>query len=76
MGGDMIFYRFHEKGGSCVVITNDITGSNLPRAERGWTADGRTELKAGRGKRFGVDAGEIIATIEREGYYVGSVRNT
>lgn len=71
----MIFYRFHEKDGPCVVITNDITGSNLPRAESGWKADGRTELKEGRGKRFGVDIGEIIAAIERDGYYVGSVRN-
>lgn len=71
----MIFYRFHEKNGSSVVITNDITGSNLPRVENGWTADGRTELTAGRGKRFGVDVGEIIDAIQRDGYYMGAVRN-
>jgi hypothetical protein len=71
----MIFYRFHEKGGTSVVITSDITGSNLPRVEGGWAADGRTEIQEGRGKRFGVDAGEIIATIQQAGYYMGAVRN-
>src|SRR5689334_13566883 len=35
-GGVMLFYRFHEKGGPSVVITNDITGANLPRVEGGW----------------------------------------
>ena len=70
----MLFYRFHEKGGPSVVITNDITGANLPGVESRWIADGQTEIKEGRGKRFGVEVGEIIATIQREGYYVGAVR--
>jgi hypothetical protein len=74
--GDMIFYRFHEKDGPCAVITNDITGSNLPKSERGWIADGRTELTEGSESQIGVDVDEVIATIEQEGYYVGSLGST
>ena len=70
----MIFYRFHEAGGPTVVITNDITGANLPKAENVWTADGQTEINEGGGLRLGVNPKEIINAIEREGYFVGSVR--
>ncbi len=71
----MIFYRFHEKDGHLVAITNDITGSSLPKAAGGWRADGQTEIKEGGAKRLGTDPKEIIATIEREGLFIGTVHN-
>lgn len=70
----MLLYRFHEAGGSTVVITNDITGANLPKCEGVWKADGQTEISAGGGRRLGVDPEEIIAAIERDGIFVGSAR--
>ena len=70
----MIFYRFHEAGGPAVVITNDITGANLPKIDSVWTADGQTEIREGGGTRLGVEAREIIGAIEREGFFVGSLR--
>ena len=72
----MIFYRFHEEGGPSVVITNDITGSNFPRGDMGWRADGRTEIKEGHGKRLGVEAREIIAAVHKDGYFMGSIRRS
>ena len=68
----MIFYRFHESAGRTVAITDDITGAKLPKAEGSWKADGQTEVSE-RGKlRFGVQPEEIIATIAREGFFLGS----
>ena len=69
----MIFYRFHEAGGSAVVITSDITGANLPKTDNAWTADGQTEIREDGGSRLGVEAREIIEAIEREGFFVGSL---
>lgn len=71
----MICYRFHEVGGRGVVITGDITGSNFPRVEKGWRADGRTEIKAGDGKRLGVEARVILEAIEQDGYFLGSLNH-
>ena len=70
----MLFYRFHDANGPTVVITNDITGVNLPKSESVWKADGQTEISEGGGLRLGVNPKEIIAAIEREGIFVGSVR--
>jgi hypothetical protein len=70
----MIFYRFHEAGGPTVVITNDITGANLPKMENVWTADGQTQINEGGGVRLGAHPKEIINAIEREGYFIGFVR--
>ena len=72
----MIFYRFHEVGGLSVVITNDITGANLPRIDNPWKAEGQTEVRQGSGQRFGVESGTIIEAIERDGYFVGSLRRS
>ena len=72
----MLCYRFHEAHGPKVAITKDITGANLPKSESAWKADGQTEIIEGGGLRLGVDPKEIIAAIEREGYFVGSVRRT
>lgn len=71
----MIFYRFHEKDGPRIVITNDITGANLPKVGSGWKADGQTEVKEDGAQRLGVTPKEIIETIEREGFFMGSVHD-
>lgn len=75
MENDMIFYRFHEKDGPRIVITNDITGANLPKVGSGWKADGQTEVKEDGAQRLGVTPKEIIETIEREGFFMGSVHD-
>lgn len=71
----MTFYRFHEKDGPRVVITNDITGANLPKVGGGWKADGQTEVKQGGAQRLGASPGEIINVIERECFFMGSVHD-
>jgi hypothetical protein len=70
----MIFYRFHQASGAAVVITNDITGANLPKTDDVWLADGQTKITERGGARLGVDSRAIIDAIEREGFFVGSVR--
>lgn len=72
----MIFYRFHEKDGPSVVITNDITGGNLPRVGSGWKADGQTEVNERGVHRLGVDPRSIIQTINRDGFFMASVHDT
>ena len=72
----VICYRFHEEGGFSVVLTNDITGSNFPRAEKGWRADGQTQVRERDCKRLGAEASEILAAIQQDGYFMGSIRRT
>ena len=69
----MIFFRFHDSAGPAVAITDDITGTKLPKAIGSWKADGQTEVSEGGRLRFGVQPGEIIAVIAREGYFLGSL---
>ncbi|MGX7951425.1 hypothetical protein ACWPM1_02555 [Tsuneonella sp. HG249] len=68
----MIYFRFHEAGGQAVVITNDRSGSNLPKSSFAWKADGQTDVSKGGRGRFGETSDEIIATIERDGFFIGS----
>lgn len=67
----MIFYRFHQSDGE-VAITSDITGLNLPKRERAWRADGRTEISSGDRPRLKTESAEIIETIARDGFFLGS----
>ncbi|MFL0356618.1 hypothetical protein ACI5KX_09055 [Erythrobacter sp. GH1-10] len=66
----MPYYRFHEADGSAVVITDEISGTKLPKANSSWKADGLTEVVVGGRIRFGLEPSEIIATIERDGFYL------
>ena len=66
----MPYYRFHEADGSAVAITNDVSGASLPKANSSWRADGLTEVAAGGRTRFGVEPSQIIAAIERDGFYL------
>lgn len=59
-----------ELDGSAVVITNDISGAKLPRPNSVWKADGLTDLIAVSRQRFGIPPAEIIASIERDGFYL------
>jgi hypothetical protein len=63
-------YRFHEADGSAIAITDDVSGARLPKPTSGWIADGLTEVVAGGRMRFGVDPAEIIAVIEKDGFYL------
>lgn len=66
----MIYYRFHQAIGSLVVITNDISGANLPKSDSPWKADGQTQIDPQGRLRFGIEPSEIIETIERDGFFV------
>ncbi|QIG53748.1 hypothetical protein G6N82_05910 [Altererythrobacter sp. BO-6] len=66
----MTYYRFHEEDGSAVAITDGISGTKLPKPNSSWKADGLTEVIIGGRCRFGVEPAEIIASIEREGFYL------
>lgn len=66
----MIYYRFHQASGPLVVITNDPSGANLPKADSAWRADGQTQVDPRGRLRFGIDPRKIIATIERDGLFV------
>ena len=66
----MIYYRFHETSGPLIVITNDVSGANLPKANSAWRADGQTQVDPRGRPRFGIEPREIIATIERDGLFV------
>ena len=70
----MPYYRFHEADGSAAAITDDITGGKLPRPKSVWKADGLTNVEVGGRPRFGVETAEIIACIEREGFYLASMQ--
>lgn len=68
-GSELSYYRFHEADGSAAVITDDITGGKLPQPTSSWKADGLTVVIAGGRERFGVEPSEIIACIQRDGYF-------
>lgn len=70
----MPYYRFHQSDGPAVAITDDRSGAKLPNIGSEWKADGLTEVTIGGRKRFGVEPAEIIASIEREGFYLGSLQ--
>jgi hypothetical protein len=66
----VIYYRFHQAIGSLIVITNDVSGANLPKSSSVWRADGQTVVEPGGRVRFGVEPSEIIETVERDGFFV------
>ena len=70
----MPYYRFHEADGSATVITDDITGGTLPKANSAWKADGLTEVIVGGRSRFGVEPAAIIASVQKDGFYLASLR--
>jgi len=69
----LAFYRFHQSSGALVAISNDITGANLPKAEGAWKADGLTKVEPGDRPRLGATAEAILAAIEKEGFFLGSL---
>lgn len=66
----VIYYRFHQTSGPLIVITNDVSGANLPKADNPWRADGQTQIEPLGRPRFGIEPDEIIATIELDGLFV------
>jgi hypothetical protein len=71
----MPYYRFHQSQGPAVAITDDRSGAKLPDISSVWRADGLTEVVVGGKQRFGVEPAEIIALIERDGFYLGSLQS-
>lgn len=53
-----------------MAITNEVSGARLPKANSSWKADGLTEVAVGGRVRFGVEPAQIIAAIERDGFYL------
>lgn len=71
----MPYYRFHQSDGPAVAITDDRSGAKLPDIGAVWKADGLTEVVVRGRQRFGVEPAEIIASIERDGFYLASLRS-
>ncbi|MFZ9396238.1 MAG: hypothetical protein ACO25F_09290 [Erythrobacter sp.] len=55
-----------------MAITDGISGAKLPKPNSSWKADGLTDVVAGGRSRFGVETAQIIAAIEREGFYLAT----
>jgi hypothetical protein len=66
----MVLYKFGARG-SRVALTQDKTGSNLPEDGRPWKPLGPTEIDASGGpSRIGADSTDIIAAIEKYGFFI------
>jgi hypothetical protein len=65
----MLLYKFGARG-SRVALTQDKTGSNLPEDGRPWKPLGSTRVDASVGRQIGADSADIIAAIEKDGFFV------
>jgi uncharacterized membrane protein len=65
----MLLYKFGARG-SRVALTQDKTGSNLPEDGRPWKLLGLTRVDASDGPRIGADSTDIIAAIEKDGFFI------
>jgi hypothetical protein len=64
-------YVFRPTYGSARAVTNDSTGQNLPRRPVGnWTYERDIDVKPGGGPLIGADSDDIVASIDRRGYYL------
>ena len=71
----MKLYKFQASTGMGTALSKDQTGANLPaRTLGGWLPQGTLDIQATDGPRIGADSAEIIAAIERDGYYVSSAK--
>ena len=65
----MLLYKFGAYG-SRVALTQDRAGSNLPEDGRPWKPLGSTRVNASDAPRIGADSADIIAAIEKDGFFV------
>jgi hypothetical protein len=65
----MLLYKFGAHG-SQVALTQDETGSNLPQSGRPWKPLGSTRIDASYGPRIGANPADIIAAIEKDGFFI------
>jgi hypothetical protein len=71
MGVGVKCYVFRLTYGSGGAVTNDRTGQNLPGRPLGnWTYDGDVDVKPGGGPLIGADSDDVLASIDRRGYYL------
>lgn len=68
----MKLYKF--TSGGRVAVTKDKTGSNLPSGK--WKFESEMEINAGDGPRIGASSAQILAGIERDGYFIWPVKKS
>ena len=54
-------------------FTPDAKGTNLPAALAPWNKHGQHDVKIGEPPRIGVRTEDILAGIERDGFYLAGV---
>jgi hypothetical protein len=65
----MLLYKFGAAVGTRVVLTKDKTGSTLPTDGRPWKALGTTRVDTSTSD-IGADCADIIAALEKQGFFV------
>jgi len=54
------------------ALTKDKSGSNLPGGK--WTFESEIGINAGDGPRIGASSADILAGVERDGYFTWPVK--
>ena len=64
------YYVFKGSTGTAQVVTDDNTGSRLPKHPVGyWIFSKELDLKSGE-NRIGASSDKIIAAVAKDGYYL------
>ena len=67
----MIYYVFKPTTGRARMVTDDKIGAKLPKRRTGeWILDRDLEIIPGGDTSIGVSADDVIAGIQRDGYYL------
>ena len=67
----MIYHVFKPSTGRARMITDDKIGAKLPKRRTGeWIHDGDLEITPGGDTSIGASSDDVIASIQRDGYYL------
>ena len=67
----MIYYVFKPTTGRARMVTDNKVGAKLPKRRTGeWIHDGDLEIIPGGDTSIGAPADDVIAGIQRDGYYL------
>ena len=66
----MKYHIFRAGVGNQMAITDDETGAKFPKRTGAWKYDRPMEINATDGPRIGADSSEIVASVERDGYFI------
>jgi hypothetical protein len=71
----MLLYIFKKGRGSRKALTADKEGSNLPQDGRSWpwVFEKKIDIDGSDGPRIGASSAQIIAGIEKKGYFLWPV---